>query len=115
MNKVCTVYIVSTSNNTICTLVDMRAQVLATATAGTVGFKNSRKSTPYAAQAVGERIAEKAMEKGYFQARIVLKGIGTGKQAATRAIAKSKLNIVSLQEHTSIPHNGCRAPRRRRF
>ena len=115
MNKIATIYVVATKNNTICTLVDMKGQPIAVASAGSVGFKNSRKSTPYAAQATGERIVEKAMEKGYFQARIVMKGLGITKQSAVRALAKSRIKILEVHEHTSVPHNGCRQPRRRRI
>ena len=92
----------------------MGGRVVATATAGSVGFKNARKSTTYAAQATGERIAEKAAEKGYSQVRLVIKGLGARKQQAVRAMAKTSIRILEIHEHTTIPHNGCRAPRRRR-
>lgn len=114
LNKHGTIYVQSTSNNTICTLVDGIGNPVAWCSAGSLGFKNARKSTTYAAQATAEKIAAKSQEKGFFLVRVVMKGLGYGKQSAVRAIIKSGIKVSSMHELTPVPYNGCRAPKRRR-
>jgi len=104
----------ATFNNTIVTLTDPNGNVLAWSSSGTVGFKGSRKSTPYAAQMAANNAARKAMEHGLKQIEVVVKGPGSGREAAIRALQSSGLYITSIRDVTPIPHNGCRPPKRRR-
>jgi len=104
----------ATFNNTIVTLTDPNGNVLAWSSSGTVGFKGSRKSTPYAAQLAANNAARKAMEYGLKQVEVVVKGPGSGREAAIRALQSSGLYITSIRDVTPIPHNGCRPPKRRR-
>ena len=107
-------YIQATFNNTIVTLTDPEGNVIAWASSGTVGFKGSRKGTPYAAQLAAKGAARKAMEHGLRQVEVYVKGPGGGREAAIRALQSSGLYITSIRDVTAIPHNGCRAPKRRR-
>ncbi len=104
----------ATFNNTIVTLTDPNGNVLAWSSSGTVGFKGSRKGTPYAAQLAASNAARKAMEHGLKQIEVVVKGPGSGREAAIRALQSSGLYITSIRDVTPIPHNGCRPPKRRR-
>jgi small subunit ribosomal protein S11 len=104
----------ATFNNTIVTLTDPNGNVLAWSSSGTVGFKGSRKSTPYAAQLAANNAARKAMEHGLKQVEVIVKGPGSGREAAIRALQSSGLFITSIRDVTPIPHNGCRPPKRRR-
>ncbi|HEX2172890.1 MAG TPA: 30S ribosomal protein S11 [Dehalococcoidia bacterium] len=108
------VYIQSTFNNTIVTVADPAGNVLSWGSAGTVGFKGSRKSTPYAAQMAAENAARKAMEHGVRLIDVFVKGPGSGREAAIRALQGVGLQINSITDVTPIPHNGCRPPKRRR-
>jgi small subunit ribosomal protein S11 len=108
------VYIQSTFNNTIVTVSDPQGNVLSWGSAGTVGFKGSRKSTPYAAQMAAENAARKAMEHGVRLIDVFVKGPGSGREAAIRALQGVGLQINSITDVTPIPHNGCRPPKRRR-
>ena len=108
------IYLQSTRNNTICTLVDAYGKAVCCSSAGSIGFKNTRKSTTYAAQAVAEKIAEKTLEKGFFSVRVLVKGLGYGKQSGVRALFKSGLKILSIQEITPISYNGSRPRKKRR-
>jgi small subunit ribosomal protein S11 len=108
------VYIQSTFNNTIVTVSDPQGNVLSWGSAGTVGFKGSRKSTPYAAQMAAENAARKAMEHGVRLIDVYVKGPGSGREAAIRALQGVGLQINSITDVTPIPHNGCRPPKRRR-
>lgn len=108
------IYIQSTRNNTILTLTDLQGNTKFWSSAGNLGFKNSRKSTSYAAQAVAEIVATKALNLGFNSIIIKLKGLGYGKLSAIRALSKSKLNIEKIIELTPIAHNGCRPPKKRR-
>lgn len=110
-----TIYVQCTKNNTICTLVDMKGMPLAWTSAGSCGFKNSRKKSTQVSQQVAETLIEKVLEKGFKDVRVVMKGLGYGKQSAVRAITKSRLRVLEIHEQTAIPHNGCRAPKRRRI
>ena len=107
-------YVQSTFNNTLITLTDPNGNVLAWASAGQSGFKGSRKSTPYAAQIAAEQAARRAMEHGLRQVEVFVKGPGSGREAAIRALQSSGLTVLSIKDSTPIPHNGCRPPKRRR-
>lgn len=108
------VYVQSTFNNTLITLTDPTGAVLSWGSAGQSGFKGSRKSTPYAAQMAAEGAARRAMEHGLRQVEVYVKGPGSGREAAIRALQGAGLNILSIRDVTPIPHNGCRPPKRRR-
>ena len=112
--KTGTIYIQSTNNNTILTLVDKKGLVKAWASGGTVGLRNSRKSTVHAAELASEQIATKAQSLGISSVSIYMKGLGIGKQKAVQAFQNSKLKILELIERTPLAHNGCRASRKRR-
>lgn len=107
-------YIQSTFNNTLVTLTDPNGNVIAAGSAGTVGFKGSRKSTPFAAGQSAERIARKAMEHGLRQVDVLVKGPGSGREAAIRSLEAAGLSILSIRDVTPMPHNGCRPRKRRR-
>jgi small subunit ribosomal protein S11 len=104
----------ATFNNTIVTLADPMGNVIAWSSSGTVGFKGSRKGTPYAAQLAASNAARKAIEHGLKQIEVFVKGPGSGREAAIRALQSSGLYITSIRDVTPIPHNGCRPPKRRR-
>jgi len=101
-------------NNTIVTITDTAGNVLTWSSAGNKGFKGSRKSTPFASQLAAETAAKKAMEHGMRQVEVYVKGPGTGRESAIRAIQAAGLEIVAIKDVTPIPHNGCRPPKRRR-
>lgn len=107
-------YIQSTFNNTLVTLTDPNGNVLSWASAGQAGFKGSRKSTPYAAQIAAENAARRAMEHGLRQVDVYVKGPGSGREAAVRALQSTGLLVTSIKDATPVPHNGCRPPKRRR-
>ena len=107
-------FIQSTFNNTIITLTDPAGNVLAWGSAGTVGFKGSRKSTPFAAQRAAEDAARKGMENGLRQDQLFVRGPGSGREAAIRAIQAAGILVTSIRDVTPIPHNGARPPKRRR-
>ena len=107
-------FIQSTFNNTIVTLADPQGNVLSWGSSGTVGFKGSRKGTPYAAQLAAQDAVKKASTYGLRQVEVFVKGPGSGREAAIRALQSSGLTISSIQDITPIPHNGCRPPKRRR-
>jgi len=107
-------YIQSTFNNTLITLTDPEGNVIAWGSAGTAGFKGSRKGTPYAAQLAARDAARKAMEQGLRQVEVYVKGPGSGREAAIRSLQSSGLYITSITDVTPIPHNGCRPPKKRR-
>ncbi len=108
-------YIQATFNNTIVTLTDPQGSVIAWSSSGTVGFKGSRKGTPYAAQLAANSAARKAMDHGLKQIEVFVKGPGSGREAAIRSLQNSGLYITSIRDVTPIPHNGCRPPKRRRI
>ena len=107
-------HIRSSFNNTIVTLTDTNGNALAWASAGEMGFRGSRKSTPYAAQTAAETAAKAAMEHGLKTVEVFVKGPGQGRESAIRALQTAGLEIVSIKDVTPIPHNGCRPPKRRR-
>jgi small subunit ribosomal protein S11 len=109
-----TAYVQSTFNNTIVTLADPQGNVLSWGSAGATGFKGSRKSTPYAAQITADGAARRAMEHGLRQVEVFVKGPGAGREAAIRALQAAGIQVIAITDVTPIPHNGCRAPKRRR-
>ena len=108
-------YIQSTFNNTIITLTDDSGGVIAWGSAGTSGFKGSRKGTAFAAQRAASDAARKGMEHGLRQVEVYIKGPGSGREAAIRTLEASGLNITSIRDVTPAPHNGCRPPKKRRI
>jgi small subunit ribosomal protein S11 len=108
------VYIHATFNNTIVTITDRRGGVIAWGSAGTVGFKGSRKSTPYAARLAAERAGRAAIDMGMQEAEIFVKGPGPGRESAIRAIQGLGITVNSITDRTPVPHNGCRPPKKRR-
>ncbi len=104
----------STFNNTLITFTDKQGNVISWSSAGMMGFKGSRKSTPYAAQVAAEDAARKAQEHGIKEVDARIKGPGSGRESALRAISLLGLTVRSIQDVTPIPHNGCRPPKRRR-
>jgi small subunit ribosomal protein S11 len=108
------VYIQSTFNNTIITITDLQGNVIAWGTSGTAGFKGSRKGTPYAAQLAARGASRQAISDGLRRVEVYIKGPGSGREAAIRALQASGLTVTSIRDVTPIPHNGCRPRGRRR-
>ena len=107
-------HIRSTFNNTIVSISDMQGNVVAWGTAGEMGFKGSKKSTPYAAQTAAEHAAKIAVDNGMKTVEVLVRGPGAGRESAIRALATAGLEITMIKDVTPIPHNGCRPPKRRR-
>ena len=107
-------YIQSTFNNTTITLTDPVGNAIAWGSSGTVGFKGSRKGTPYAAQMAAEQTAKRGMEHGLREVEVYVKGPGSGREAAIRSLQSAGLIITGIRDVTPVPHNGCRPPKRRR-
>ena len=107
-------HIHSTFNNTIVTISDEAGNVISWASAGELGFKGSRKSTPFAAQMAAETASKTAMEHGLRRVDVYVKGPGAGREAAIRALQAAGIEVTSIKDVTPIPHNGCRPPKRRR-
>ena len=108
------VHIRSSFNNTMVTITDLQGNALTWASSGGLGFRGSRKSTPYAAQMCAETAAKAAMEHGLKTVEVYVKGPGQGREAAIRALQSAGLEVVMIKDVTPIPHNGCRPPKRRR-
>jgi len=108
------VYIQATFNNTIVTITDLMGNAISWASAGGLGFKGAKKSTPFAAQTTAEAAASKAMEQGLREVVVLVKGPGVGSEAAIRAFGVLGLRVRSIRDVTPIPHNGCRPPKKRR-
>ena len=108
------VHIKSSFNNTIVSITDTEGNVIAWASSGAVGFKGSRKSTPFAAQLAAERAARSAMEHGLRRVEVQVKGPGSGRDTAVRSIQNTGIEVTSIKDVTPVPHNGCRPPKRRR-
>jgi len=108
------VHIQSTFNNTIITITDMNGNVIASSSPGQMGFKGSRKSTPFAAQLAAQSALKKAMALGLKTAEVRVKGPGVGREAALRALQMGGFSVTMIRDVTPIPHNGCRPPKRRR-
>ena len=107
-------HVLATFNNTIVTITDKQGNVIAWSSCGSVGFKGSKKSTPFAAQVTASDAAKKAIEHGLKDVEVFVKGPGSGREAAIRAIQAAGLHISAIKDVTPIPHNGCRPPKRRR-
>jgi len=107
-------HIKSSFNNTIITITDLQGNVISWASAGSVGFKGSRKSTPFAAQMAAEQVAEKAMEHGVRRVDVQVKGPGSGRETAIRSLQAAGIEITGIKDVTPMAHNGCRPPKRRR-
>jgi len=107
-------HIKATFNNTTVTITDLGGDVLCWATAGTVGFKGSRKSTPFAAQRAAEQCAEQASKYGVREMEVRVKGPGSGRESAITGLQHTGINIRAIEDVTPLPHNGCRPPKRRR-
>jgi small subunit ribosomal protein S11 len=107
-------HIQATFNNTVVTITDTAGDVLCWASAGTVGFKGSRKSTPFAAQRAAEVCAEKALKFGMKEVEVRVKGPGAGRESAITALQQANLGVKAIEDATPLPHNGCRPPKRRR-
>jgi small subunit ribosomal protein S11 len=107
-------YIYSTFNNTLVSITDSDGNVIASASAGTVGFKGSRKGTAFAAQRAAEQAARRGMDMGLRMIDVFIKGPGAGREAAIRSLQGAGLSVTSIRDVTPIPHNGCRPPKRRR-
>ena len=107
-------HIQSTFNNTIVTITDVKGNALSWASSGELGFRGSRKSTPFAAQSAAETAAKAAMEHGLKTVEVYVKGPGAGREAAIRALQSAGLEVSMIKDVTPIPHNGCRPPKRRR-
>jgi small subunit ribosomal protein S11 len=107
-------HIQTTFNNTIVTITDQTGNVIAWSSAGSLGFKGSRKGTPFAAQMASEAVAKKAMEVGMKHVDVYVKGPGAGRETAIRALQAAGLEITMIKDVTPVPHNGCRPPKRRR-
>ena len=108
-------YIYSTFNNTIISITDPQGNVISTASAGTAGFKGSRKGTAFAAQRAAEQAARRGMDMGLRQIDVLIKGPGSGREAAIRSLQGAGLFVTSIRDVTPIPHNGVRSPKRRRI
>ena len=107
-------YIYSTFNNTLVSITDPQGNVVASASAGTVGFKGSRKGTAFAAQRAAEQAARRGMDQGLRHVDVLIRGPGAGREAAIRSLQGTGLVVTSIRDVTPIPHNGCRPPKRRR-
>jgi len=107
-------HIKSSFNNTIITITDQEGNVLSWASAGNVGFKGSKKSTPYAAQMAAEKAARGAMEHGVRKVDVQVKGPGSGRETAIRSLQSVGIEVTGIKDVTPVPHNGCRPPKRRR-
>jgi small subunit ribosomal protein S11 len=107
-------HITATFNNTMITITDVNGETVAWDSAGTVGFKGARKSTPYAASRAAEKCAQKAKRVGMRELEVRVRGAGSGRESAITALQQNGLIVTAVEDHTPIPHNGCRPPKRRR-
>ncbi|MDX2148602.1 MAG: 30S ribosomal protein S11 [Planctomycetota bacterium] len=107
-------HIRATQNNTIVTITDMNGETVAWDSAGTMGFKGARKSTPFAATRAGETAGGKVRKMGMSEIEVRIKGAGAGRESAVNGLTASGLRVTAIEDHTPVPHNGCRPPKRRR-
>ncbi|MCC6783173.1 MAG: 30S ribosomal protein S11 [Planctomycetes bacterium] len=107
-------HIKASFNNTIITITDAAGQVIAWDSAGTIGYKGSRKSTPFAAQRAAQKVSDKIRKMGVSELEVLVKGPGSGRESAIRALGNSGIEIKSIEDQTPLPHNGCRPRKRRR-
>lgn len=104
----------ATQNNTIVTVTDMNGETLAWDSAGTIGFKGARKSTPFAATRAGEAAGQKVRKLGMTEIEVRIRGSGAGRESAVNGLTSTGLRVTAIEDHTPVPHNGCRPPKRRR-
>ena len=109
------IYIKSSFNNTILTLTNLKGDVLAWSSAGSCGFKGARKTTPFVTKQNINDLVKKSIDKGVKQIQVIISGVGPGREIALRSLQKTNLQMVLIRDMTSIPHNGCRSPRKRRI
>ncbi len=107
-------YVKATFNNTIVTMTDTNGEALAWDSAGTIGFKGARKSTPFAATRAGESVGEKARKMGMLECEVRVKGPGPGRESAISGVASRGIRVTAIEDHTPVPHNGCRPKKKRR-
>lgn len=107
-------HIRATQNNTIVTITDMNGETVAWDSAGTIGFKGCRKSTPFAATRAGETVGQKVRKMGMSEIEVRIKGAGAGRESAVNGMVSTGLRVTAIEDHTPVPHNGCRPPKRRR-
>ena len=107
-------HVKATFNNTIVTITDINGETLCQSSAGQIGFKGSRKSTPFAATRAGEECAQKAKKFGMNEVEVRLRGAGSGRESAVTAMQANGIKITAIEDHTAVPHNGCRPPKKRR-
>ena len=107
-------YIQSTFNNSIVSITDLNGDVIGWASSGSVGFKGTKKGTPFAAQLAAETVAKKAIDNGMKRINVYVKGPGSGRETAIRAISAAGITVTMIKDTTAVPHNGCRPPKRRR-
>ena len=107
-------YVQSTFNNTIVTITDLNGDVVSWSSAGSVGFKGTKKGTPFAAQLAAETVARRASDQGMKRLHIYVRGPGSGRETAIRALGTAGISVGSIKDITAVPHNGCRPPKRRR-
>lgn len=107
-------HVKATQNNTIVTITDMNGETLAWDSAGTMGFKGARKSTPFAATRAGESAGQKARKLGVVELEVRIRGAGSGRESAVNGLVSSGMKVTALEDHTPVPHNGCRPRKRRR-
>lgn len=107
-------HVKATFNNTIVTITDMNGETLCWDSAGTIGFKGARKSTPFAATRAGESCGQKARKVGIVEVEVRVRGAGAGRESAINGIASTGIRVTALEDHTPVPHNGCRPRKRRR-
>ena len=107
-------HVKATHNNTIVTITDINGETICWDSAGTIGFKGARKSTPFAATRAGESAGQKARKIGVSEVEVFVKGTGSGRESAVNGIVSTGIRVTAVEDHTPIPHNGCRPPKRRR-
>ena len=107
-------HVKATQNNTMVTITDMNGETLAWDSAGTIGFKGARKSTPFAATRAGESCGQKAKKMGMSELEIRIRGAGAGRESAVNGLVSAGLRVTAIEDHTPVPHNGCRPAKRRR-
>lgn len=107
-------HIKATQNNTLVTVTDTNGEALAWDSAGTIGFKGARKATPFAATRAGEQVGQKVRKMGMSEIEVRIKGTGGGREAAVNGLASTGLRVTAVEDHTPVPHNGCRPPKKRR-
>jgi small subunit ribosomal protein S11 len=107
-------HVKATQNNTLVTITDMNGETVCWDSAGTIGFKGARKSTPFAATRAGESAGQKARKLGMSEVEVRIRGSGAGRESAVNGLVSTGLRITAIEDHTPVPHNGCRPPKRRR-